>query len=144
MNIISTCKLVLTIYFISLFQIMTAQELDQHRWKNRILIVQTGTADTTQFEQQLHQLIEAAAGLIERKLVVYQVKENYYKTGLSKEGKWMQTSEAVNPVFKVTLIGLDGGIKLRQYKILTTKKLFELIDSMPMRIREMRNSDQDN
>ena len=41
--------------------------------------------------------------------------------------------------FEIILIGLDGGIKLRQNELLSTRKLFELIDGMPMRQAEIRN-----
>ena len=44
--------------------------------------------------------------------------------------------------FEVLLVGLDGGIKLRQDQLVTTDKLFNLIDSMPMRQREMRRQNK--
>lgn len=43
--------------------------------------------------------------------------------------------------FEVILIGLDGGVKLRQTEALETKKLFDLINSVPMRQAEMRKND---
>ena len=39
--------------------------------------------------------------------------------------------------FEVILIGLDGGEKLRQTKVLETDKLFAIIDGMPMRRSEI-------
>ena len=39
------------------------------------------------------------------------------------------------------LIGLDGGIKLRQNSILTKEKLFAIIDGMPMRRRELKKNE---
>ena len=41
--------------------------------------------------------------------------------------------------FEVVLIGLDGGIKLRQTKLVSLDKLFTLIDGMPMRRNELKN-----
>jgi hypothetical protein len=42
-----------------------------------------------------------------------------------------------SPSFKITLRGKDGGQKLNSKSVLTLKKLFDTIDSMPMRKSEM-------
>ncbi len=44
--------------------------------------------------------------------------------------------------FTVILVGKDGSEKLRSQNLLTTEKLFALIDSMPMRRGEMRNQEK--
>lgn len=44
-----------------------------------------------------------------------------------------------NTPFSVTLIGLDGGIKLETTEILKRKELYRIIDSMPMRRSEIKN-----
>ena len=41
--------------------------------------------------------------------------------------------------FTVLLIGRDGGEKYRTHEPVTTKKLFGIIDAMPMRQSEIRN-----
>jgi hypothetical protein len=41
--------------------------------------------------------------------------------------------------FEILLIGKDGTVKLRSDKPVSSEDLFALIDSMPMRKREMRN-----
>lgn len=43
-----------------------------------------------------------------------------------------------NNSFEVLLIGLDGGVKLRQAEVLSNEKLFGRIDQMPMRRRELQ------
>ncbi|MBG7611245.1 DUF4174 domain-containing protein [Polaribacter sp. BAL334] len=45
-------------------------------------------------------------------------------------------------VFTITLIGLDGGIKLEQNRVISSEKLFTIIDGMPIRKREIRNKNQ--
>lgn len=40
----------------------------------------------------------------------------------------------------ILLIGKDGGIKLKRPFLVDPKKIFEIIDSMPMRKAEMRKS----
>ena len=42
--------------------------------------------------------------------------------------------------FRVILIGLDGGEKLEQTEVLSAEKLFNTIDSMPMRQAEIRKN----
>ena len=41
--------------------------------------------------------------------------------------------------FRIILIGYDGGIKYDSENISSLKILFDLIDTMPMRRREMQN-----
>ena len=41
--------------------------------------------------------------------------------------------------FTILLIGKDGGEKLRSHQPVTTTKLFDIIDAMPMRKEEMRH-----
>ena len=40
--------------------------------------------------------------------------------------------------FTVILLGKDGGVKLRQSRLLPSTQLYALIDAMPMRKQEMR------
>ena len=41
--------------------------------------------------------------------------------------------------FEILLIGLDGGVKLRQDEVIDTETLFARIDAMPMRRQELEN-----
>ncbi len=41
--------------------------------------------------------------------------------------------------FAMVLIGKDGGEKYRSEKVVTLQKLYATIDTMPMRVYEMRN-----
>jgi len=44
-----------------------------------------------------------------------------------------------NKYYENLLIGKDGGVKLKSDAPISNEKLFETIDAMPMRQREMRN-----
>jgi hypothetical protein len=44
--------------------------------------------------------------------------------------------------FCLILVGKDGGIKLKRHDQASLEAVFELIDSMPMRQREMRQKNQ--
>lgn len=68
---------------------------------------------------------------------------NYTNSSLNSSGK-VSGKLAENILdakenFEIILIGLDGGIKIQQTKILTKEHLFNTIDAMPMRKNEMEN-----
>ncbi len=135
-------KIVLT--GITLFSTIlgSAQRLSKHQWENRLVIVLTEDANNSIFKNQLAEFKKDLDGLNERKLVIYQATPSAYKTGL-KGNKWEKSVQLYNKykktdaAFEVVLLGLDGGVKLQQSKLLSNKKLFATIDVMPMRRREI-------
>ncbi|WP_306012848.1 MULTISPECIES: DUF4174 domain-containing protein [unclassified Allomuricauda] len=128
---------------------MSAQNLDNHKWKHRILIVKTAVDHSERFADQLLEFKDSNKELRERKLVLYAIRqdefsftdytnnmENYTGKLLEKGIKPMLNA---NEAFEIILIGLDGGIKLRKNDIVSQEELFSTIDAMPMRRNEMRN-----
>ncbi|MCA1758767.1 MAG: DUF4174 domain-containing protein, partial [Bacteroidales bacterium] len=82
------------------------------------------------------------SGIKERKLIIYQVFPGEYKTGLNgdnkkKSARLYNEYKKTDAGFEVVLLGLDGGVKLRQNELLPLEKLYATIDVMPMRRREM-------
>lgn len=118
------------------------QDLKQYRWVQRVLIVTA--KDTHLLKEQMDSLSKDIKGLQERKLAIYQVTPNGYAKG-TRITNWTKTKDFYQRItkrkkdFEVILIGLDGGVKLRQTELLTLEKLFTLIDGMPMRRAEIRN-----
>ncbi|MEO1019351.1 MAG: DUF4174 domain-containing protein, partial [Pseudomonadota bacterium] len=47
-----------------------------------------------------------------------------------------------NSDFRVLLIGKDGGVKLRSNEWVSAHEVFALIDTMPMRRREMQGQNE--
>ena len=83
-------------------------------------------------QQQLAALQKDSSGLAERQLIVKQVKPG---------DKLYQTYHIMpNEPFTVILIGKDGGEKFRSSSILSTSRLFAMVDAMPMRQAEIRRS----
>jgi len=125
------------------------QELRKHKWENRILIVKTSSSESKQYDYQLKEIEKFAPGFVERKLMLYQVTDGDYEMrdlGNKQHSKVGEFSDKLKhkifkeeEIFEVILIGLDGGIKLRKTDFLSMKELFRIIDSMPMRMQEMRN-----
>lgn len=108
---------------------MNAQNLSQHRWENRLVLLLTDSKSNVEYQQQINAFSDEKTGLDERKIIVYHLlpKDEFYV-------KYKQT----NSKFEFVLIGLDGGEKLRQDTFLPVEKLYDTVDSMPMRKAEMR------
>ena len=121
-----------------------AQELSKHRWQHRLLLILTDNINSPAYQRQIAALSKEQADLTERKLVIYTLTPKQYRTGLTDENSWKPSDslyekyrKAVSEV-EVVLIGLDGGVKLREQDILSCEKLFAVIDAMPMRRAEIR------
>ena len=118
------------------------QNLEQHEWKHRVLVI--ASSEMENIEKQVKVLSKDKDGLEERKLVVYKTLPKKFSQGIDNSS-WTKNESFFNDIkrkknsFEVILIGLDGGVKLRQTQLLTLEKLFILIDGMPMRRAEMRN-----
>ena len=140
------------LFFNASIGIMTAQDLSKHQWKNRILVVVFENADQENYLEQIRNLKANQEGLIERKLVIYQVRNQQYKIGLEDHTEWKKiTNDDFHKMTKelttdlsVILLGLDGGIKRQESSIFSTNELFRIIDSMPMRMQEMRRLNKRN
>ncbi|APS37899.1 protein of unknown function [Salegentibacter agarivorans] len=123
---------------------LNAQDLSKHQWKDRLILI-VAEQKNEKFQQQLTELQKHQQGLNERKLVIYQILPEKYTTGFEEEN-WKNSSElfqkykAEKSDFRVILIGLDGGEKLEQTEVLSAEKLFNTIDSMPMRQAEIRKN----
>tara|TARA_R110002020_G_scaffold343246_2_gene557547 strand:+ start:253 stop:633 length:381 start_codon:yes stop_codon:yes gene_type:complete len=123
---------------------LNAQDLSKHQWKDRLILI-VAEQKNEKFQQQLTELQKHQQGLNERKLVIYQILPEKYTTGFEEEN-WKISSDlystykALKSDFRVILIGLDGGEKLKQTEVLSAEKLFNTIDSMPMRQSEIRRN----
>lgn len=104
----------------------------QHTAKRTILLFADKPSQNA-LKQQERILMADKAGLQQRdiEVMIYDVKSAAAKNNHIRSG------------FTVLLIGKDNGEKLRSHQPVTTKKLFGLIDAMPMRKEEIAHADQD-
>ena len=120
-----------------------AQKIEDHQWRNRVLLVYSSDRNSTEAKKQLSILKENSIGIKDRKLIIYRFTKEHYTINFKKS--WQKSNylfkKYVNNLkeFQVLLIGLDGGIKLKQQTVLNTVSLFKLIDGMPMRKRALKN-----
>lgn len=121
-----------------------AQALEQYQWKNRMLIITAKNKEL--LNSQVEILAKDNKGLEERKLVVQKVlPDRHYRLGLHSKlthplDTYYWNMRRTKKDFEIILIGLDGGVKLRQTELLSLEKLFALIDGMPMRKQELKKN----
>ena len=120
-----------------------ARPLERWRWQSRLVVVLAERLDDPLLEAQLRLLQDASDGLLERDMVVVAAAGDV----VTIDGREAAdvTVESLRAAYaapgagsQVLLIGKDGGVKLRSTEPVSTDELFALIDSMPMRRREMQ------
>lgn len=116
-------------------------DLEKLRWKKRVLLIHCH--DEQMLGEQLRHLSANQKGMEERHLQVFYQTSSLYHWQPSHtspiEGHLPSRylcSEGAQ--FSISLIGKDGGLKLQQNRILKPELLFNTIDAMPMRQREMQ------
>lgn len=128
--------------------------LEAHRWEHRLLFVFTPSASDSQFAAQRAALRGTADGFRDRDLLLLTLTGDAGSgTVQSAPGAEAHplTAAAVRRIrarfsvgagaFRVLLVGKDGTEKRREATPVTARSLFDTIDAMPMRQREMRESD---
>lgn len=123
---------------------LSAQDIAAHQWQHRLILVHTDDPDSAIFHEQLREFAKDTDGLQERKLEIYQFHAGAYRKGWQADAEWKKSEIDLHNYFteksnfELVLIGLDGGIKMREQEVLRLPKLFANIDGMPMRRAEMR------
>lgn len=128
-----------------LFSYITyAQDLEDYRWKNRLLIMVANDITHPGFALQIKELHKNTKGVNDRKLEVFHVTPEAYQIGIFPGLNWEKSGALYNQfkrpdtTFEIILIGLDGGVKARRTNFFSIKDLFTLIDAMPMRRAEIK------
>ena len=137
-------KLVFFVFLFLAIHPMSSQSLSEYQWENRLIVIFTETDNSKEFQNQMEILNEDQKGLNDRKLKVINAIPGTHQTIFPEKSGWQSSNlyqkKESKTDFEVILMGLDGGVKLRQTKPVETKQLFDLIDSMPMRQAEMRRN----
>ncbi len=118
----------------------------EHLWKERVLIVAASSPTNVGYKRQDQLLMKGKKGMKERNLVIYRLYSDHWLNSDNHKISEDQAKEIYRAynidaqTFSVTLIGKDGGVKMRRDDIVSTREIFQLIDSMPMRQQEMRKN----
>ncbi|SNR79127.1 protein of unknown function [Maribacter sedimenticola] len=118
---------------------INAQTIKDFQWKNRILILSSNAANTSSVDQAIQKINGAQQNVQERDLMVLILNKDKFYT-LENELVDLKPVASLNTLNDgYILIGKDGGIKAQEPYPLDLKKLFDLIDSMPMRKSEIKS-----
>lgn len=141
-----TINRIMTLFiFLSISTFMEAQNLKEHVWKDRVILIFTPDEQQADFNKQVIAFNAVEEELKDRDLVLYQIELN---GGKDNRGNWLSEQTArqwrnnwniSSDEFKLILIGKDGGRKMIKSEFTEPKVIFDLIDSMPMRRAEMRS-----
>ena len=122
--------------------------LKDYQWKNRLILAFSPSAEDTGYRAFAKDIALQAEEVTDRDLLVFYILE----TGETKLGETslptgsgddLRERFSIRPgTFTVLLIGKDGGVKLRREGGVELAEIFSLLDSMPMRQREMREKSQ--
>jgi hypothetical protein len=123
-----------------------ADALQPYRWENRVLLVFSPVEEYDLLQAQRDFMEQDADGYTERDLATFYLfpKKGTDPTGetlsLGTAADFYQTYGVERDEFVVILIGKDGGEKLRRTgEVMPPDLLFDTIDAMPMRQREIRD-----
>ncbi len=126
----------------------SSTDLAQYRWQNRLILLFAPSPEDARYQEQATLLEEAGAGLQDRDLIIFHLLGG---TGyLNKAGSADEQNLTQNEVealrerfgvgengFALLLVGKDGTVKRRAEEVVSVDDLFNQIDAMPMRRREM-------
>jgi hypothetical protein len=121
-------------------------DLTSYRWKKRLMLVfsaDTSEAEYVAFNQSLKQRLSEVQ---DRELIILRIFEKA-PSRIMEQPLQPEEAEKLRRRFSiksgqltVILIGKDGGVKMVKERRADIQEIFDLIDSMPMRQREMRKS----
>ena len=123
-------KLVLSVLLLLFSFACFAQNIQEYRWKNRLIVLVSNASNSAEHNQQ-RQIFELKQSQLEERDIIL----------LNRKPKSSELSRfSLDGNFQgVLLIGKDGGIKLKKPFIVKPQTIFDLVDSMPMRRAEMRS-----
>lgn len=125
--------------------------LDAHRWEHRLLLVFAPSDTAEQLSRQEERFEGQDAGFRDRNLLLLVLTEEPAGTLRAAPGTDPRplTEAATRRLydrfgvptgaFRVVLVGKDGTEKRRDAEPVTVRSVFDTIDAMPMRQREMRD-----
>ena len=121
--------------------------LDRYQWRKRALVVSGPGRDEQQMQDQLEAVSTTREAFEERDMVLVVLRNDLRNDAASTAGDRVLTGEEVAAVrraldippdaYALRLVGKDGTVKLSSGEVVPMTDVYELIDSMPMRQREM-------
>ena len=114
---------------------------DSVRWNHRIMVV---SGPSSQTGAQLASGKAVETGYLDRQLLLIDASAEPAQLVVGNSGPLPDAAtfraryEMPENTFQVVLVGKDGGVKERRSEVFQADELFDIIDAMPMRMREIR------
>ena len=121
---------------------------EDYRWKHRLILVFAPSTEEPGYQALRKELAVQAEEILDRDILVFHILESAEtQTGdvserILSDDSLREKFSIVSGALTVLLIGKDGGVKLRREGRVKLEEFFSLIDTMPMRQREMREKQQ--
>ena len=122
-------------------------ELEDLEWEHRPLFIFAPSTDTESYQDQAQGLQGRKTGLRDRDMVVFRVvsegqsRVDGRELNRADETYLRQRFDVDTGQFAVILVGKDGTVKMRCDGPVKMDEIFDRIDSMPMRKREMKEEE---
>ena len=121
----------------------TNDPLSQFLWEKRIIVVVSDSNTNELMKKQIELFDQFPEEFEDRDMVLIEVYNDHSqiqsKRSTSAEHLSLINKFSTRSRFSLYLIGKDGGPKLKSKEVVNPLEIFQLIDSMPMRQREMRS-----
>jgi len=121
------------------------KSLQDFQWENRLLIIYAKNVDSQTLNSQLNQIKKQKNEFEERALKVIVLRNEKVEIWSSNQPQKLDYNQIMKDLnieiekeYQNLLIGKDGGVKLKNNSPISNIKIFNTIDAMPMRQREMR------
>jgi NADH dehydrogenase [ubiquinone] 1 alpha subcomplex assembly factor 1 len=117
--------------------------LEQYRWKHRVLLVSAPAPDDTDLVEVQKELAATRDEFADRDMVLVTLLDSGPSMAGDRELSVAETAaaravlEIQADTFALRLIGKDGSVKLARDAAVPMPEIFSLVDTMPMRQREM-------
>ena len=132
-----------------------AKAVADWRWKHRLLVVAAGSPDTA-FDRQWSAVAELKAEWLDRELLLVMLasSEGWIvedPAAARSASRHLTAGQAMvfrdrfdlsREKFEAVLVGKDGGVKSRYFEVVDPTAIFPFIDSMPMRMDEMKKASE--
>ncbi len=129
--------------------IQAQQDFSKYKWRNRILVFSSPSLSNEVFKDQLDSFLSTPKKLDDRNLLIFiLVKGRIYDHNLNSVSHFDVSAVRKKLNMPVSyegliLIGKDGASKLKKEYPVDPKQIYEAIDQMPMRQKEMRENIDD-
>lgn len=137
-----------TMVFMSTGYADDTNPLVAERWQHRPLVLVAPASSNPALQDAIARVRDAERAFADRDMVLYVLTaENATRAGGTLEAEQRQALAAALDVTPrettgMILVGKDGGVKLRASLETPLERVFQRIDGMPMRQREMREGDE--